>query len=138
VSSPRTEFDLLLEAPDSFEAEMARELLSQAGIPSYLHGRDRDLAELGRVVHDSLTRPDLYVPKGRLAEARGILDAAWDGAALSDEIALAAPVEDEIPRALPRAARNRIWGALVLATLVVALFWIYYQDFIVHPRGISP
>jgi hypothetical protein len=138
MSSPRTEFDLLLEAPDSFVAEMASEVLSQAGIPTYMHGRDRDLAELGHVLHNSLTRPDLYVPKGSLEKARAILEAAWDKSALSDEIALATPMEDEEPRRLQPRSRRRLWMSLIFAALVVAVFVLYYEDFVVSHRGVVP
>lgn len=138
MASPLTEFDLLLEAPDSFVAEMAREVLSQSGIPTYMHGRDRDLAELGRVVHNSLTRPDLYVPKGCFEKARGILDAAWDESALSDDLALATPMEDEEPRRLQPGSRRRVWMYLIFALLVVAVVLFYYQDFFVSRRGVAP
>ena len=136
MSSPRTEFDLLLQAPTSVEAEMAREILSQEGIPTYLHGRDRDLAELGVAIHNSLTRPDLYVPKGRGAEAEAILKAAWDESALSDELALSVPTDDEVlrpPRSIPR-----LWSILFGVAALVAILCIYYRDFILSRRAGAP
>jgi hypothetical protein len=77
VSSIRNEFDLLLAAPDPVEADLARNLLQAAGIPSLLQGQDRDLAELGSSSHSAISRPDLYVPKGALERARAILREAW-------------------------------------------------------------
>ena len=77
MKSPRQEFDLLLEAPDPVEADLARELLASEKIPSLLHGQDRDFAELGAASHATISRPDLYVPKGTLERARAILREAW-------------------------------------------------------------
>jgi hypothetical protein len=77
VSSTRSDFDLLLAAPDPTEADLARNLLEAAGIPSMLQGQDRDLAELGASSHSAISRPDLYVPKGSLERARAILREAW-------------------------------------------------------------
>jgi Putative prokaryotic signal transducing protein len=127
VSSPHSDFDLLLEAPTSVEADMAREILSQAGIPTYLHGRDRDLAELGAAIHCNLTRPDLFVPKGRRAKAEAILKEAWDESALTDEVALSVPLEDE--PILPRAPSGRAWTWMVAAVLLVVFVLLYYQNF---------
>jgi len=77
MGSPFTDFDLLLEAPHPVEAQMARDLLCAAGIPSYLHGRDMSVGEFGRPVQDLITRPDLFVPKGARARARAVLEEAW-------------------------------------------------------------
>ncbi len=77
MSSFREEFGLLLAAPDPVEAELARNLLQTAGIPSMLQGQDRDLAELGASSHAAIARPDLYVPKTALERARAILREAW-------------------------------------------------------------
>jgi hypothetical protein len=131
MASPRTEFDLLLEAPASVEAEMAREVLADAGIPTFLHGRDRDLAELGVVIHNDLTRPDLFVPKGRRAEAEAILNSAWDKSALSDEIALSVPIEEDPPA--PSTSSRGIWGYVIGLALIVAMVLIYYYDFFTKP-----
>ena len=77
MSSIRNDFDLLLAAPDPTEADLARNLLEAAGIPSILQGQDRDLAELGASSHSTISRPDLYVPKGALERAQAILREAW-------------------------------------------------------------
>jgi hypothetical protein len=77
VNSPRSEFALLLAAPDPIEADLARNLLSTAGIPSLLHGQDRDFAELGAAAHMGISRPDLLVPKSALGRARELLAEAW-------------------------------------------------------------
>jgi hypothetical protein len=78
MGSPDQDFDLLLEAPHPVEAEMARDLLTAAGIPSYLHGRDISIGDLGVAVQHMFTRPNLYVPKGARTLARGVLDEAWE------------------------------------------------------------
>ncbi len=77
MSSIRNDFDLLLAAPDPVEADLARNLLQAAGIPSILQGQDRDFAELGASSHSAIARPDLFVPKGALERARAILREAW-------------------------------------------------------------
>ena len=71
------EFDLLLAGVEPMEGEMARELLSEQGIPSMMHGPDFDVAELGRASHNVSRHPDLYVPKGTKVAARAILAEAW-------------------------------------------------------------
>ena len=75
--SPRTEIVVLLAAPTPVEAELARGLLEEAGIPSMLHGPDMDMAELGVAAHACFTRPDLLVPAAALEAARAILKEAW-------------------------------------------------------------
>ena len=75
--SIRDDFALLLAAPDPVEADLARNLLDAAGIPSLLQGQDRDLAELGSSSHSAIARPDLFVPKAALERARSILRQAW-------------------------------------------------------------
>jgi hypothetical protein len=70
------DFDLLLEAVDPFAAEMAKDLLAEAGIPCLIHSPDFDVVELGKAAHDATRHPDLYVPKGTLARAREILEEA--------------------------------------------------------------
>jgi hypothetical protein len=133
MSSPRDEFDLLLEAPTSVEADMAREILAQRGIPTFLHGKDRDLAELGAAIHSAYTQPDLFVPKGRRAEARAILDEAWDKSALSDEVALAAPKEDE-PLAPPAPSR-KFWGYVFGVVLLIAVVVLYVHQYLSGKSG---
>jgi len=134
VSSPRTEFDLLLAAPTPVDAELAREILGEAGIPTFTHGRDRDFAELGAAIHSDLTRPDLYVPKGRRAEAEALLADAWDADSLSDEIALSMPREER-DASTPLDMR-RVWIGLVTAFVLIALAVAYYHEFILS-RGAS-
>lgn len=75
--SSGNEIVVLLAAPDAVEAELARGLLEEAGIPSMLHGPDMDMAELGVAAHASFTRPDLLVPALALEAARAILKEAW-------------------------------------------------------------
>jgi hypothetical protein len=75
--SSRNEIVVLLVAPDPVEAELARGLLKEAGIPSMLHGPDMDMVELGVAAHAGLTRPDLLVPAAALEAARAILKEAW-------------------------------------------------------------
>jgi hypothetical protein len=135
MSSPRDEFDLLLSAPTAVEADMAREILAQRGIPTFLHGKDRDLAELGAAVHSAYTQPDLYVPKGRRAEAQAILDEAWDKSALSDEVALAAPRDDEplVPPAPSRKLLGYVLGVVVIVVVVV----LYVHQYL-SPKSGAP
>jgi len=117
-------FVRLLEAPDAVEAELARELLSSAGIPTMLHGQDRDFAELGQAVHMRISRPDVYVPAPDLERARRLLDETWDPNALSDELALAAPSE----AATTSAARPRptwFFRLLFVAAVVIAILLSY-------------
>lgn len=71
------DFDLLLSGVDPLEGEMARDLLSDQGIPSLMSGPDFDVAELGRASHNVSRHPDLYVPKGTKVAARAILAEAW-------------------------------------------------------------
>jgi hypothetical protein len=77
MSSTRADFALLLAAPDPVEADLAKQLLESEGIPSMLHGQDRDLAELGGASHQGISRPDLLVPKSALERARHVLSEAW-------------------------------------------------------------
>lgn len=68
---------LLLEGIDSIESDLAKNLLADAGIPCLTKGPDFDVAELGRVAHDSVRGTDLYVPRSALELARSILKEAW-------------------------------------------------------------
>lgn len=85
MSSPRADFALLLASPDPVEADLAKDLLASEGIPSMLHGQDRDLAEFGAAAHAGISRPDLLVPKSALARAREILSEAWESVPIPDE-----------------------------------------------------
>ncbi len=80
--SPDPEISVLLVAPDSIKADLARGLLEEAGIPSLLHGPDMDMAELGVAAHARFTRPDLLVPAAALGAARELLEEAWGEGAL--------------------------------------------------------
>jgi len=71
------DFDLLLQAVTPVEAEMVKSLLAEAGIPCLVHTQDFDMVELGKGAHDSVRRPDIYVPKGTKDQANAILDEAW-------------------------------------------------------------
>jgi len=77
MSTPEEDFALLLAAPSATDAKLACNLLEQAGIPSVTHGQDRDFAELGQAVHMSVARPDVFVPKAALTDARKVLEDAW-------------------------------------------------------------
>jgi hypothetical protein len=85
VSTPADDFALLLEASDPTEVELARGLLSEAGIPCFVHGPDFDVAELGRAAHDVVRRPNVYVPKAALERAQAVLARAWGEDAVEDE-----------------------------------------------------
>ncbi len=71
------EFDLLLNGVDLMEGEMARDPLSEHGIPSLIAGPDFDVAEFGRAAHSRLRSTNLFVPKGSKVAARAILAEAW-------------------------------------------------------------
>jgi Putative prokaryotic signal transducing protein len=77
MGSPSEDFAVLLAAPDPTEAHLARNLLESAGIPSLLHGQDRDYAELGASGHLGVSRPDLLVPRSAFDKAREVLREAW-------------------------------------------------------------
>jgi hypothetical protein len=112
MSSNSSEFDLLLEAPTSVEADMAREILAQEGIPTFMHGKDRDL------------------------EAQAILDEAWDKSALSDEVALSVPSVDE--PLVPRASSRRFWSYAIGVLTLVAVFLVYYHEFLLTRAAAQP
>lgn len=81
MGSLRTDFDLLLESPESVEADLAIELLASAGIPTFLHSSNVGIA--GRLGAEFLSyRADLYVPKGARARAEQVLREAWGDEAL--------------------------------------------------------
>lgn len=95
MGSMNDDYDLLLAAPNSTEAALAKDLLESAGIPCLLHGRDRDVAELGFATHSVLTSPDLFVPKGLRARAQQVLDDAWDAEPLADDAVVGETSADE-------------------------------------------
>lgn len=84
MKSMRNEFDLLLSSVNPVEGDMARNLLSERGIPSMLHGPDFDMAEFGRVAHTAVRHPDLFVPRGAHDPARDILVEAWGEARVAE------------------------------------------------------
>ena len=127
---------MLLAAPNSIEAQMARELLDEAGIPSILWGKDRDLAELGAVVHNVLTRPDLYVRKGERDRANAVLDKAWDKDALDsgtpEETWAAdgqASRERDQPCRVSESRRRGYWVWAVLVLVVAAIVFVMGRDY---------
>ncbi len=69
-------YAVLAQAVTSYEAEMARQLLSEHGMPCLVHGPDFDRAELG-AAHDILRRVDVLVAPADLERARVVLEAAW-------------------------------------------------------------
>jgi hypothetical protein len=129
MASTRSEFALLLAAPDPVEADLAKDLLSSAGIPCMLHGPDRDFGELGAAAHSVLIRPDLLVPKSALARARALLRETWDGASLTDEMALGAPRIDEEPN---RSRASYLPWVVFVALLAIAFLFTYARFF--RPR----
>lgn len=116
MSSTRSDFALLLAAPDPVEADLARGLLAAAGIPCMLHGQDRDLAELGAASHMGIARPDVLVPKAALSRAREVLDEAWG----------AGPIPDEDPLASLRIRSSSSRSAFVGFTVLI-VGWIVLE-----------
>lgn len=74
---PADEFARILREADNVEADLARGLLAEAGIPVLMHGPDFDFAELGAAVHHSVRGCDLYVPRDLRARALDVLSGAW-------------------------------------------------------------
>jgi len=77
MGRPDEDFALLVEAADSVECNLARNLLDEAGIPCLIHGPDFDIAELGVVAHQNVRGVNVYVPKAALEAARRVLAEAW-------------------------------------------------------------
>jgi len=77
MGSPSKDFERVLAAADPVTIELARGILSGAGIPSLAHGPDFDVAELGRAAHDVMRHQDLYVPRGELTRSLDLLEEAW-------------------------------------------------------------
>jgi len=128
MGSMYDDYDLLLEAPNATEAALAQELLADAGIPSLLHGRDRDVAELGVATHGRLTSPDLFVPKGTRARARAVLDASWTTERLADDAAVGEVPSEEQPGAARLRAGTQstllVWLVVGAAALVALAFYV--------------
>lgn len=70
------EYAAVARAVTALEAEMARQLLAEAGLPCIVHGPDFDRAELG-ASHGMIRRVDVYVAPMDLERARQVLDDAW-------------------------------------------------------------
>lgn len=128
MGSPKTEFDLLLEAPGPVEAQMAQNVLERAGIPSMLDETASDMIHLAYGLRSPQARPSLFVPKGARERALSILQEAWDRDALTDEIALSAEPERAPAQSTAR-PRSGAWRWLVLATLVLIVVLTYGADF---------
>ena len=73
---------LLLASVDGIKAELAKNLLGEAGIPVIAHGPDFDVAELGSFAHNMLRGTNLFVRSSELERAREILREAWGDDAL--------------------------------------------------------
>lgn len=128
MGSPKKDFDLLLEAPEPVEAQMAQNVLEQAGIPSMLHGVDRYFIELGYGTHFSTARPSLFVPRGARERALAVLRETWDADALTDEMALAAaPAPAPIEASLRWSGST--WRWMIIAVLVLIVVLTYAADF---------
>jgi hypothetical protein len=68
---------LLLDTVPRVTAELARNLLEEAGIPVVLTGPDFDVAELGAFAHDTLRGVSVLVARESFDAACELLDAAW-------------------------------------------------------------
>ena len=77
MPTPEEEFALLLDSADAVEADLARNLLDAAGIPSLTTGPDFDIAELGVAAHHVVRGASVFVTRDRLKEAQGVLCEAW-------------------------------------------------------------
>ena len=71
------DYACLLDSVGLIEAQLARELLAEQGIPCLLHGPDFNFAEMGPASHAAVRGVSVYVTHGALAEAQGLLRAAW-------------------------------------------------------------
>ncbi len=63
----------VLEGVDRIIGEMAKNVLSEAGIPSLLHGPDFDMAELGAYAHSAVRGLTVFVPRNAEARAKEVL-----------------------------------------------------------------
>lgn len=128
MGSMRDDYDLLLEAPNATEAALAQELLTEAGIPSLLHGRDRDVAELGVATHGRLTFHDLFVPKGTRERARKVLDESWTTERLADDAAVGELTAEEPPNGAspPGGSESTlfVWLVVGVAALVALVLYV--------------
>lgn len=70
----REDFALLLDTVDTLTAEHACRVLADAGIPTYRHTPDFDVAELGAAAHDMLRGVSVLVPNEALERAREVVE----------------------------------------------------------------
>lgn len=126
MGSLARDYDLLLEAPSPVDAALAKDLLTEHGIPSFTAGRDRDMAELGVGVHNALTRPDLFVPKGMREKARAVLEEAWSAERIeSPELAPDDPDREREVVAVARARTSKLGWVAIAALLVIAALLMF-------------
>lgn len=76
MKRPSEEYATAAKALTALEAEMARQLLADAGLPCLVHGPDFDRAELG-AAHGMVRRVDVLVAHADADKARAVLDQAW-------------------------------------------------------------
>ncbi len=69
---------VLLIEPDWIDAQLAQNLLKEAGIPCILRTSNDTPLEFGLEGAPHLKRNDLMVPTALLAEAKAALARAWD------------------------------------------------------------
>jgi hypothetical protein len=131
MSSPGSDFALLLARPQLTELEMARELLASAGIPSLVHGVDRGFAEDVITGQNIVAGPDLYVPRSAIERARSLLDEAWDASALTDELAESAPSEE--PTLSPSISYSRKAQWILVLVITALAFLFAYAGFFRRP-----
>ncbi len=127
MGSKNSEFDLLLEAPDSTTAKLAQNVLEQAGIPWMLAENASDTIHHAYGLRSLDARPNLLVPKGQRDRALSMLRDAWDRESLTDEIALSAAGES-VAAPMP-GAKFGAWGWFVFAGFVLILVLTYVADF---------
>lgn len=131
MGSLHDDYDLLLTAPNPVEAALAKDLLAEHGIPSFTHGFDRDLADLGTGVHNAISRPNVYVPKGMRERAQALLAETWDAEPLPDEGEGVAVLADEndpawsssAPASEP-APKSLSWVPMTIGVVVVAIVFV--------------
>jgi len=77
VASIEDEYGLLLDTVDKVTADLACNLLQKEGIPTYQHGPDFDVVELGAAAHGMVRGISVFVPKDAVDRAQAVLDDAW-------------------------------------------------------------
>lgn len=77
MSSLDEKFALVLDTVSAVKADLACNLLSAEGIPTYQHSPDFDVAELGVAAHAAVRGVSVYVPKRAREWALEILEDAW-------------------------------------------------------------